>query len=491
MLSCIPEKCVFRRVHTVIDVELELPKETSNENGSEISEPSVESREMPRKDGRAKRSYLEIWLNIFYFIGVSPFRVDYQRNLSSFCINKVSVIAQQNLRLNYFCKMVFEFFNTFQLASILIKTLAIMYSILNIRRVVWRLDNADLTQQQRASSCIGLVNQFCSLLLHLSLLRMSWFKQVDFQRLFKFQDCIDLDTRTNPIYWKCSLGTFLTILLCIVTVFISLLSSVGGLPIMSWIDTWTFSEILLYNEDVFVLSLKKFNESTQDNSTHGYFIKNADLETVIIGSTGIGMNFCKLIDTFYSHDCLLLCTISLWMSTKPLRDQLSLWESRRQENTDDELESQNLAEDLLKKHKELTLLSKQINTITNIFLPILSMTSMITMSYFMHTCVIRDWFFALYLALKLGKVCIAIYFAIKISNVAAACNSWFISEDVQSVLKLNAKEFQRQNAAMNQEPFGIGNGVFYIDTRYFLNGSHGSKKSQRAINTSKKMGGHK
>ncbi|CAL8070291.1 unnamed protein product [Orchesella dallaii] len=443
MPSCISGTCNFGRAHTVIDIELH--GETNNEIGSEVSDPSVLviSEISPRSADPSQRcNYVEIWLNFFYFIGVTPFRVDYKRRLRSFCINK--------------------------LISILIKALAIVYIIFNIRRLTWSLDDEDQTQQDRASSCIGLVNQFCSLLLHASLLRMVWCKQSDFLQLLKLQDCTD--AKANSIK-KSYLGDFLVISLCIFTVFVSLLCSVGGLSVWSWIDAWSFTEILWHNEDMFLFSLKKFNEyneSTLINST-GIFIDNGQLETIIIGSTGITMNFCKLIDSFYSHDCLLLCSISLWLSTKPLRDQLALWEIRRRENLDCETEGRNLAEDLLKKHKELNLLSKQMNTIINCFLPVLSMTSMINMSYFMHICVIRDWFFALYLALRLGKVCIAISFAMKISKVAATYNSWFISEKVQGVLELSAKEFQRQVTEMNQEPFGIGNGVFYIDTRFLLN----------------------
>ncbi|CAL8070321.1 unnamed protein product [Orchesella dallaii] len=452
MLLCIPENCILRKAHTVIDVELQ--KEQNNENGSEVDEPSelvpIELSSMSMSLGqKSKRRYLEIWLNFFYFLGVSPFRVDSERNLRSFCINK--------------------------LVSILIKVLAIAYTVLDIRRLVWTLDWENLTQQHRASMCIGVVNQFCSILLHVCLLRMVWFKQTDFLRLFKFQDRSE-DTQTNSTNIKSYFGTCLAILLCSITIFISLLCSVGGLPILSWLDTWSLSEILLHNEELFILSLKNindFNESatTQSNFT-GMFMSDGELETIIIGSSGITMNFCRLIDTFYSHDCLLLSAISLWMSTKPLRDQLSLWESRSRQDSDYEIEDRNMAEDLLKKHKQLNLLSKKINAITNCFLPVLSMTSMITMSYFMHTCVIRDWFVALYLALKLCKVCITIrlrFFAMRISFLAEACNNWFISEDVQSVLQLNAKDFQRQNAAMNQDPFGIGSGVFYIDTRYLLN----------------------
>ncbi|CAL8104242.1 unnamed protein product [Orchesella dallaii] len=279
----------------------------------------------------------------------------------------------------------------------------------------------------------------------------------------------------------------LAISVCALTGIISLISTVGGLIILDANRNWSIMEILYHHEDKFFLGLKMFynddsvglngtsgirsNATNDQEDNSGIFLSDADLETIIFGSAGMVVDVCQQVFSSFSQDCFLLSAISLWISTKTLKDQLKLWEDRISSGGDLNCELgslRNIADNVVKDYKELSFLSKQINAITNSILPTMIMANIFLMAYFMHSLVTRQWYFALYLSFKLCKVWVAIYFAMKTSKVAETYYSWFISESVQEVLDLSSKQLHRIFRELKDSPVGNGSGVFYIDTRFLL-----------------------
>ncbi|CAL8104248.1 unnamed protein product [Orchesella dallaii] len=260
---------------------------------------------------------------------------------------------------------------------------------------------------------------------------------------------------------------------------------------------WSFKAVLYYHEDNFFLGLKSSyddalelnqtsgimtNATDVDDDHSGIFMSDGDLETIIFGGTGMIVDICQNVFSSFSHDWFLLSAISLWIFTQQLRNQLNVWENRVDKGADCELRGRGIADDVVKEYKELSFLSKQINAITNSFLPAFVMTNVIQMSYFMYSLVTRQWYFALYLSFKLCKIWAAICFAMKTSKVAEDYYTWFVSEDVQEALDLSSKQLQRIFREMKDSPVGNGSGVFYIDVRFLLSrcdGVPGKKKGKR------------
>ncbi|CAL8103604.1 unnamed protein product [Orchesella dallaii] len=454
-------------------LDLEMQSQTADpENRNLRSDPStavpiqhspVENENSLVATG-AKRyqSYFEIFLNFYHFIGISPILI-YNGGLKSTLLKKVS--------------------------SILIILLAMTYSVFDIRRLSWGLDeeyNDDLDaadrkplQQAKASKYIGLVYQFALLLLDACIFRLMWCKEMNLMKLFSF-----LDIQKITGIFKSSFNHILTLLISVSsTIPISFICTVGGLNINIF-ENFSFTKILQDQESVLLLGLKKsydtatdYNISSGTNATtegddySGIFLNDGALETIIFGTTGLAMHFCQHVVSLVSYDFLLLTTIGLWIPTKPLGEQLQRREyrcTRRTLGCNLESETPDIVNDIVQQHKELYLLSKHINSIINSIFPALVFICIISTSYFMHNCVIRKWSFAILLALKLSKVCVAMYFAMKTSSVAQGYFAWFMSEEMQQVLDLDCKQLQRKIIEMKENPVGVGSSVFYVDLRFML-----------------------
>ncbi|CAL8103700.1 unnamed protein product [Orchesella dallaii] len=478
MPSTILSKCLQRQDHSVVDVEVEN-SETYQQNeifcsnpctvatiessASELNNAADEIISVP--DTITRKECLEMWLNFNYFSGISAFRIDSNRNSRSSWVNKVS--------------------------SILFTLLAMTYTIFNVRRLGWDLEEngPPLTQQEKSSIYIALIYQLCLLLLHACVFRMMWFKRREFMSFFEFLDASKILNNVKLMHTQIQ-----AISLFISTLLISFICTMGGLNVVDNLKYWSFFGILEYQEGIFLLGLKKSydpgpesnqsierSETTEDALINsGIFLSDGITETVLFGSTGMAMNFFQLLIIMFSIDYLLLSTINLWMATKSLEEYLSQWKDCRKGKDSDEssgTQSHNIANDIVKKYKELSILSRHINAITDSILPALVFMNIITMSYFMHTCVLRDWNFAVFLILKLSK--------------AGKYYSWFISEDVQQFLEFDSQQMGRTVAEIKDSPIGIGTGVFYIDIRFFLSectgnpvpGSKGKKIDNIGVRT--------
>ncbi|CAL8147949.1 unnamed protein product [Orchesella dallaii] len=491
-VSTLLDSCLQRQRRNVVDLEMQshvTDLENEGENGTHF--PTTNTNISPVEnennsvvedlDSSQSSCYLKIFLNFCYFMGVSPFRV-VNCTLKSCWVNKVT--------------------------SIIVTLLAMICAVFHTRRLAWNLDEQEdntgdqkALQQDKASNYIGLTYQFCLLILDICIFRMMWCSRRHFMKLFTF-----LKLQEIPTTFKSSLAHAAVLFVSIsITIPISLICTVGGLDFHMF-ENWSFTNILAHKESVLLLGLKKSygpdtssNVSSGANGTFcddeymGLFMSDGHLETIVLGSIGIVLNYCQHLLSLVSYDCLLISAITLWVCTKSLREKLEQWGERNQRlDSEPEMEASTIVLVLVKQHEQLSLLSKQVNAITSTILPSLVFINIISMAYFMLSCVIRDWYFALFLALKLSKACVAVYFALKTSNVAEQYFHWFISKDVQHVLKLDSTEFQRTTIELKETPIGIGGSVFYIDIRFLLSlcvGVRGKNKAQQVHDYGKRSSG--
>ncbi|CAL8103703.1 unnamed protein product [Orchesella dallaii] len=397
-------------------------------------------------------------------------------------------------------------------SSVLFTLLAMTYTIFNFRRLAWDLEENDPkpTQQEKSSIYIGLIYQLCFLLHHASVFRMMWFKRKEFLSYFEFLDTSDISSNFNSMSYsdgrvsilnlaKYYLGTHLGH-----TAACFYCSNIYHLHNRRTKD-WSFWGMLEYQEGVFLLGLKRSYETDVDSNHSSarsgqiedplinpdIFLSDATLETTLLGSTGMAMNFFQHFISMFSNDCFLLTTINLWIAGKYFREHFSQWEnSRKRKGSETSYEVQNciVVDEIVKKYQELSQLSRHLNAITDSILPALVFMNIITMSYFLNTCVLRDWNFAIFLALKFSKVCAAMFIATKTSRKAGKYYSWFISEDVQQCLGFDSKQMQRNVAEIKDSPLGNGTGAFYIDTRFLLSECNGNPGTEPKAKNLKSLG---
>lgn len=368
-------------------------------------------------------SLLETYINRCYYIGLSPFRIDFTSSTE------------------------IPTFRTYPLAKflfILWNLLALLHDICQLRLLTLSYD-----QFKRHAKLVYVFLGYRTVLTYMQFryFQLLWWKRYKFTNLlasFRRADCITVRPTWTSLFPTVILFT---------STFFSFICVIGGFNQLTDFASWSPWNVLTrYRNDLWLTILGP-SEPTFSNVTTEIPTNPIDdlMTTCVVGGLSGFIDFVTELFHFCSVDVFFLSTVTIWMLARELEvEHLPV----------------NLFHRMHRQQKQVMLITREINEIVKLFLPPLTTCTVISITYLIHLLLQQRWYIAFYAGLKLSKILIAYVLALKITDKMKDFEFWFFGDEAQEVLGLTVKELQIKVLEFSGLPIGIGEGPFFVDVKF-------------------------